>query len=120
MRRRSIAIALWAVTVVAAVLATLLVIATRDTPVPASWGFRGASEAFGLACGTVGAIVAVRRPENAIGWLFVVIGLCFTTQALINEYVVASAFVVAGGLPATTAPRLDARRGRGCRRSASP
>jgi hypothetical protein len=102
MRRRSIAIALWAATVAAAILATLLVIATRDTPVPASWGFRGASEAFGVACGTVGAIVAVRRPDNVIGWLFLVIGLCFATQALVNEYVVASTFTVAGGLPATT------------------
>ena len=69
---------------------------------PASWGFRGASEAFGLTCGTVGVIVATRRPGNLNGWLFCAIGALFALQALINEYVIAGALVVPGGLPATT------------------
>lgn len=99
--RRAIALSLWVVTMVAAVLAIVLVGVTRDTPVPTSWGFRGAAEAFGITCGTVGVIVALRRPENRIGWLFGIIGLGFALEAFVNEYVIASTFVVTGGLPAT-------------------
>jgi len=100
--RRTLALILWVLTVSACVVALGLIVATRDTPVPTSWGFRGASEAFGLTCGTVGAIVAVRRPENLIGWLFCAIGAVFALEGLINEYVLASVFVVADGLPMTT------------------
>ena len=101
-RRRMIALVVWALTMAAAAIAVALIIATRDTPVPSSWGFRGASEAFAITCGTIGAIVALRRPENRIGWLFCAIAAFFAAEALIDEYVIASTFVVAGGLPATT------------------
>ena len=101
MRRRPIAIALWLVTIGMSLGALFLIIATRDTPVPPSWGFPGASVAFGITCGTVGAIVGVRRPENLIGWLFGIIGLCFALEAFVNEYVILGTLVVPGGLPAT-------------------
>jgi len=101
-RRTVAAIIVWALTIGASAVAFGLVIATRDTPVPDSWGFRGASELFAVTCGTVGAIVALRRPDNPIGWLFCAIGASFAVQSLINEYVLASVFVVPGGLPWTT------------------
>ncbi len=85
-----------------AIVALLILLATRDTPVPTSWGFRGASEAFGIVCGTVGAIVAIRRPDNIDGWLFCAMGFLFALAALINEYVIAGVLVVPGGLPLTT------------------
>jgi hypothetical protein len=100
--RRRAAVASWLVTMALAVAALLILIATRDTPVPTSWGFRGASEAFGIVCGTVGAIVAIRRPENINGWLFCAIGFLFALAALINEYLIAGVLVVPGGLPLTT------------------
>ena len=101
-RRTVAAVIIWALTIGASTVAFGLVIATRDTPVPDSWGFRGASELFAVTCGTVGAIVALRRPDNPIGWLFCAIGASFAVQSLINEYVLASVFVVPGGLPWTT------------------
>ena len=102
MRGRTVAaIVVWTLTLGASLLAFGLVIATRDTAVPDSWGFRGASELFGVTCGTIGAIVAIRRPDNAIGWLFCAIGASFAFQSLVNEYVLASVFVVPGGLPMT-------------------
>ncbi len=101
MRRRPIAIATWLVTMVMCLGALLLIIATRDTPVPPSWGFPGASVAFGITCGTVGVIVGVRRPDNLVGWLFGIIGICFALEAFVNEYVIVATFVVPGGLPAT-------------------
>ncbi len=90
--------AIWAM----AAIALGFMVATRGTSVPDSWGFRGASEAFALTCGTVGAIVTLRRPDNLNGWLFCAIGLFFAGQSLINEYVIAGALVVPGGLPLTT------------------
>jgi hypothetical protein len=83
-------------------LAIGILVATRDAPVPTSWGFRGASDTFALTCGTVGAIVALRRPDNLNGWLFCAMGLFFAAGTFINEYVIAGVFVVAGGLPLTT------------------
>ena len=58
---------------------------------------------FALVGGTVGAIVAIRRPDNLNGWLFCVIGLFFGAEAVVNEYVIAGALAVPGGLPGTTA-----------------
>ncbi len=101
-RRHWLAIGVWVATMTASLIALAILGATRDTVVPSSWGFRGASEAFALTCGTVGVIVAIRRPDNLNGWLFCAIGALFALQALINEYVIAGALVVPGGLPATT------------------
>jgi hypothetical protein len=102
MRRRWLAVGVWVATVAASLVALAILAATRDTEVPTSWGFRGASEAFGLTCGTVGVIVATRRPGNLNGWLFCAIGALFAIEGLINEYVIAGVLVVPGGLPATS------------------
>ena len=101
-RRQRLAIGVWVATMTASLVALAILGATRDTVVPSSWGFRGAPEAFALTCGTVGVIVAIRRPGNLNGWLFCAIGALFALDALITEYVIAGALVVPGGLPATT------------------
>ena len=101
-QRRSLALLVWIATMTGSALAIGILVATRDAPVPTSWGFRGASATFALTCGTVGVIVALRRPGNLNGWLFSAIGGLFATEALINEYVIAGILVVPGGLPATT------------------
>lgn len=100
--RRPLALLAWIGTMTASALAVGILVATRDAPVPTSWGFRAVSDTFGLTCGTVGAIVALRRPDNLNGWLFCAIGLFFAANAFISEYVIAGVFVVAGGLPLTT------------------
>jgi hypothetical protein len=100
--RQLLALFVWIATMTASALAIGILVATRDTPVPTTWGFRAASDTFGLTCGTVGAIVALRRPDNLNGWLFCAIGLFFAANAFISEYVIAGVFVVAGGLPLTT------------------
>ncbi len=99
--RRLLAVAWWLATVSACGVALGVVFATRDLSVPDSWGFPGASEAFAIASGTVGAVVAIRRPDNLNGWLFCAIGALFAIEALINEYVIAGVFAVPGGLPLT-------------------
>ena len=102
MNRHRLAATLWIATLATSVASLVLFAATRSTPVPPSWGFRGASAVFGLTCGTVGVIVTSRRPENLNGWLFCAIGVLFGIEAFINEYVIAGALVVPGGLPLTT------------------
>jgi hypothetical protein len=101
--RRRLAVASWVATVAGAAISLGILVLTLDTPVPASWGFRGASALYALVGGTVGAIVAIRRPDNLNGWLFCVIGLFFGAEAVVNEYVIVGALAVPGGLPGTTA-----------------
>ncbi len=96
-------ISIWLVTMSLATTAGVILLATRDAPVPDSWGFRGSAAVFAIACGTIGAIVAQRRPDNVNGWLFCAIGVLFGVQALLVEYVIASVLVVTGGLPWTDA-----------------
>src|SRR5919201_7176125 len=46
-----------------------------STPVPPAWGFRGFPAIFAVAFSTVGAVVASRRPDNRVGWIFCAAGL---------------------------------------------
>jgi hypothetical protein len=49
---------------------------------------------------TVGALVASRRPRNAIGWLFCGVALASETGALAIEYAVRALVIAPGSLPA--------------------
>ena len=52
-----------------------------------------------MTCGAVGAVVTQRRPENTIGWLFLVIGFLFAIESLIDAYTVISVLVAPADLP---------------------
>lgn len=80
---------LWGVALMLAGTTVVFLILGIDTPPPAStWGFRGFSALFAVAFGTVGAIVASRRPENPIGWLFCGVGLLSGWQELTQQYAI--------------------------------
>jgi hypothetical protein len=57
-----------------------------------------ASAAIAVPFGAVGALLVVRRPENAIGLLFCVVGLLFAAGSLANGWCAYA--VYGGGLPA--------------------
>jgi hypothetical protein len=59
-----------------------------DTPLPDAWGFRGYSIIHAIGFTAVGALVALRRPANAIGWLLLSAGLTSAVGALALEYAV--------------------------------
>jgi signal transduction histidine kinase len=52
-----------------------------------------------MAFGTVGAVLASRRPSNAIGWLFLGVGLGAMSTAFASEYALYGLFTRPGSLP---------------------
>jgi hypothetical protein len=78
-------------------LALLALSAT--TPIPERFGFRGFPAIFALAFSTVGAIVASRRKENPIGWVFCGLGLMAAAQVFAEEYAIYAILAKGGALP---------------------
>jgi hypothetical protein len=56
--------------------------------------------ALALSFPTVGAVIAARRPDNSIGWLFVAAGLSGAAVLLTSEYALYALFTEPGALPA--------------------
>ncbi len=98
---RQVALASWFTTIFVSSVALVIAFATRDIRVPTAVGFRGSYELVGLTFGTVGTIVALRRPENLNGWLFCAIGVMFGALALMIEYLTIAVLVPLPGLPFT-------------------
>ena len=88
--------ALTALSTVLLVLAVVLLLLNRDL------GFKALSPHLFLVPGfaVVGLVLAVRRPGNAIGWLFVGMGLIAAVQAFALEYAVRALVTAPGSLPA--------------------
>jgi hypothetical protein len=89
----------WALSALSALLlalAVLLLVLNRDL------GFRALSPHLLVVPGfaVVGLVLAVRRPSNAIGWLFVGMGLVAAVQAFAFEYAIWGLVTAPGSLPA--------------------
>jgi hypothetical protein len=54
---------------------------------------------FVFGFGTVGAVVAARRPSHPVGWLFVAVGLVSAVTVLSVEYAVRAIVTAPGSLP---------------------
>ena len=86
---RSRALSLVLLTVTALLLAGAVVLLLRTLDLPANiFGFRGAVELLTLAFALTGGLLALRRPENPIGWIFLVASLLSGVQVLAQEYTV--------------------------------
>jgi hypothetical protein len=72
-------------------------------PVPGAVGYEYWREGVvnGLAFATVGALVAIRRPEHPVGWLFLGAGLVGALQLVSGEY--AAAVLAAAGASSAVA-----------------
>src|SRR5713101_2749983 len=53
-----------------------------------------------LAFATVGSLIASRRPENPIGWLFCISTLLWALGSMLQEYTTYALITVPGSLPA--------------------
>jgi hypothetical protein len=60
----------------------------------------GIDAVFALTFPTVGAIIASRRPGNAVGWIFLTIGLCGGAEIFTVEYGIYALVTNPGSLPA--------------------
>jgi signal transduction histidine kinase len=88
-RRRSsvVAVALLTVTAILLSAAVILLVRTLDRPAQV-FAFRGAVEMLTLAFALMGGLLALRRPENPIGWIFLAAALLSGVQVLAQEYTV--------------------------------
>ena len=79
-------------------LGVVFLVLSASTPIPPRFGFRGSDMVFALAFSTVGAVVASRRTQNPVGWLFCAAGLGFAVVEFVGEYAV-YAVLTRPGLP---------------------
>ncbi|HEY7781505.1 MAG TPA: hypothetical protein VIC85_14950 [Ktedonobacterales bacterium] len=95
---------LWAVYVALAIPVVILQTANDSAGAPASRGLALANALFAalvlLVMMTVGALVASRRPENPIGWLFCCAALASGSGSLALDYAVYTLKTAPGALPA--------------------
>jgi hypothetical protein len=89
---------------VALIIAGLVLAYVNRQLVPASltsWTFSNvSSQLVNIAVPVAGFVIASRRPENRIGWLFLVAGLGIGLAAFSNPYAVHALIVDRGSLPA--------------------
>jgi hypothetical protein len=100
---RRLARSLWALTVASLAASFVLGALNLRSGVPDVGTELGFLVVFGvltLAIATVGALVAARRPANAIGWVLVVGGLPMAASGVLEEYAVHALVADPGSLPA--------------------
>ena len=81
-----IAWTLWMISLLAAAVVWTLIALNWSTPVPDIWGVRGSEVITWMTFSTVGAVIASRRPENPIGWIFCAVALLQAAQNVATEY----------------------------------
>jgi hypothetical protein len=90
---------LWTASVALSVAGAVFLGLSASTPIPPTFGFRGANIVFALAFSTVGAVVAWRRPHNPVGWVFCAAGLVAAIVGVAAEYSVYAVLTRPGSLP---------------------
>ena len=83
-----IASTLLALSLLLSALGIVFLVLSASTPIPPRFGPRGADAIFAVTAATVGAVIAMRRPHNPVGWLFLAAGLGYAVAAFAYEYAV--------------------------------
>ena len=74
---RRVARAVWGVATILAIVAIGIVLASLSTPAPEAGYVRGSVALFALAWAAIGGRIAVRYPNNAVGWFMLAAGIGF-------------------------------------------
>jgi signal transduction histidine kinase len=99
-RARLLAGSSFAVSLALSAAAAVFLVLAWETPLrPAEFGFKGFAIAWSVVVGSVGAVLAARRPSNPIGWIFCGMGVVSGILALASEYA-RWALIEQGGDPA--------------------
>ena len=78
----------------------VLLATTLGVPIPAEdYGFRGFTALFAITFTTVGWVIARRQPGNALGWLFLAVGIMAAAALFCQGYAVYGALAHPGSLP---------------------
>jgi hypothetical protein len=77
----------------------LLLALSFTVEVPPGWGFRGFPAIFAVVYGSVGLVIAIRQPRNAIGWWLLVGAFVSGIQVLAEEYAFYALLQRRGELP---------------------
>jgi hypothetical protein len=91
---------MWALSLALTAFSLLLLALTLShpgVPIYSSWL---EETLIAMGCSTVGAVVASRRPENTIGWLFCIVGLLFAVDHFCAEYGIYTLLASPGAAPA--------------------
>src|SRR5438132_9825706 len=100
---RRLAVIVGAVSTALMVGALLLLFIDRHASVPAgvlSWKFSTVlDQAVNLGTPALGVLLVIRRPENRIGWLFLVVGLVLGTSQFASTYAAHTLRVDTGSVP---------------------
>jgi hypothetical protein len=86
---RGIAVVAWTVfglSIALVVVGLLLLALSFSADVPPGWGFRGFPAIFAVVYGSVGLLIAIRQPRNAIGWWLLLGALISGIQVVAEEY----------------------------------
>ena len=77
---------LWLLIAALSLVELWMIAVTLDRPAPDQWGFRGFEAVLALSFGSVGALIAARRPDNRIGWLLLALSVIAAIQAVVDQY----------------------------------
>ena len=86
-----VAWSVWLVATATAVMVVILLVSNDFARAPGQFGPAGMIVVFQIVFGTVGALIASRRPENPIGWLFLATGVVSAVQELANQWAIRAA-----------------------------
>lgn len=93
---------LWLAIVILSLAEGAMITSTLRASAQGQWAFRGNEALLALAWGSIGALIAVRKPGNRIGWLLLALSLVNAIQGVVDQYpVLAAAYRLAGGESAT-------------------
>jgi hypothetical protein len=90
---------LWALSVALTVLSFLLLALNLSHPGAHVFDYWVKNTILAVLFSTVGAVIASRRPENPIGWLFCTVGLLGGIRLLITQYAIYALLAVPESLP---------------------
>lgn len=89
---------LWVAIVALSLAEGAMIVATLQAPTADQWAVRGNEALLALAWGSIGALIAVRKPENRIGWLLLALSLINACQGVVDQYpALAAALRLPGG-----------------------
>ena len=96
----TVAVSVWALAVMLVAATLVLMVWSRGVRLPAGFDAAGTVNTLRyLLPATMGAVLAVRRPSNPIGWVLLVMGLSYAAYPFTAWYTAAALFVADDPLP---------------------